>query len=444
MELDVQKLVDECAAAGGGVVQLPRGMFDVPRPIDIPDRVIVRGAGASYGALSATVLVFLPDVAPEACVYLSGAGAQLLDVAIQGPSFHVRSRIGVFVRGHASLCRSVSCHFMTDFGFYVHANVAEQTNANSFALERCRAARCGKAGYYVNGAECNAGRVEGCTADGNEGYGFFESGFLGNEYAGCHASNNPRGNYAQGGSIEEPLQGGVSNYSIFVGCYTEGSTPCPMRAAQIHVSGGNLLYSVSGWPDANGAPTPFPGTKSGARSKLIFEDGPIKATTPAGNLRALVHALVDGDAKPWLLARAWEGSPAWLKDTLALLQYDKSGWAVPFASTREAHPAGPGRRVYGSPLVSTPFRFVVKLGVSLAPSAQWLVHAIPAPLLTHDLTPASAHVVRCGFREAEASGPVEIGSHRIDLANKKILVRLRAPSGGSGELIADVERVWAA
>lgn len=438
--LNVQALIDQKVQSGGGTVTLPVGTYDC-EPFIIPDRVVVEGAGASYGSISATVLRFAAGT--SVCAHLAGVGAQLRNVAIQGPSFSVRAKIGVRVSGHASLCHGVSTYFMTDFGFYVSASSADQTNANNFALWRCRAARCGRAGYYVNGAETNAGRIEGCTADGNEGWGFFESSFLGNEYSGCHASNNVLGNYAQGGSIDAPLIGGVSNYSTFVGCYTEGSSDCPFRAAQIHIDGGNLQYQVSGWPTENGVTTPFPGTVVGFASRLRFVDGPIDASIPSGNLRALASIKISGDSKLWCLVRSWFGSPSWLANTIALFQHDKSGWEVPFAATREAHPAGPGRRVYGAPFVNTPFRFVVRKSISLPSSPDWQIVELAASLLVHDLPGLpSTPVVRLSFNGVQPSGVVEIAGHyEIDLIAKKLRVYVRAVSGGAGEIVVDVERV---
>lgn len=434
--MNVQELIDACAQ--GGTVVLPAGTYDV-EAFTIPDKVVVRGAGGAYGSLSATILRF-PESTPI-CVHLAGMGAQLLDVAIQGPSLSSRAATGVRVSGHASLCRGVSVHFMTDFGFYVYASSADGTNANNFALEHCRAARCERAGYYVNGAETNAGRVLGCTADGNEGWGFFESSFLGNLYFGCHASNNTLGNYAQGGTIDAPTQGGVSNYSVFAGCYTEGTAPCPFRGSQVGVFGGNLIYQVHGWPDSTAA---FPGQRAGYSSKLIFEDGPVRATVPSGGTRALANVVLTGDTEPWQLLRSWQGSPAWLSNTIALLQHDNSGWSVPYAATRETHSAGPGRRVYGSPVVSSPFRFVVQKSVSLSASPDWQTVELSAPLLAHDLSPASVPIVSVGVRETDPLSPgvIETGSHYIDMTTKKIRVRVRAVSGGVGDVVCDVERAW--
>jgi hypothetical protein len=252
---------------------------------------------------------------------------------------------------------------MADYGLHVAANVADRSNANNFSLEDCRAARC-RIGCYVNGQETNAGRIIGCVADGNSQYGFFESSFLGNLYAGCHASNNAVANYAQGGTEAEPTSGGVSNYSAFIDCYTEGDGPCPMVARQILVAGGNLVYTVSG-----------PVQRVGYRSRLLFDDGDLDVAVPAvaGVRRAAFSYHYKGTPgadveRHFAFERYAANSPAWLKNTRCL---DRLGttWLTPIAWTDERHEEGPGRLAQAMPSIGTPFRFALRRDVIVTPGA---------------------------------------------------------------------------
>jgi hypothetical protein len=345
---DIQALIDATQASGGGTVHLPAGVFECS-PFEIrrghvntygtPVRLV--GASLTYGRNAATILRFtgteVNATVRQACVVISQPGASIEGVAIEAVSTADRPSIGVLVRAHAGRCRDVAVHYMADYGFNVAASEADESNANNFSLEDCRAARC-RIGCYVNGSETNAGRIVACNADGNSQYGFFESSFLGNLYAGCHAANNTVANYAQGGSEEHPTTGGVSNYSTFLDCYTEGSGACPMVSRQILVAGGNLDYTVSG-----------PVQRVGYRSRLRFDDGDLDVDVPVvmGVRRAAFsyhyRGTPDADVeRHFAFERYVSSSPAWLKDTRCL---DRLGttWFTPIAWTDERHEVGAGR-----------------------------------------------------------------------------------------------------
>lgn len=48
MKLDVQKMIDDLALNGGGTLVLPTGPIEAISPWEIPNRVIVRGAGPRF------------------------------------------------------------------------------------------------------------------------------------------------------------------------------------------------------------------------------------------------------------------------------------------------------------------------------------------------------------------------------------------------------------
>ena len=371
---DIQALLDATQASGGGTVQLPAGVFECS-PFEIrrgpvntygaPVRLV--GASPTYGRNAATVLRFtgaeVNTTARRACAVISQPGASIEDIAIEAMSTEDEPSIGVLVRAHAGRCRDVAVHVMADYGFYVAASEADDSNANNFSLEDCRAARC-RIGCYVNGSETNAGRIVGCNADGNSQYGFFESSFLGNLYAGCHAANNTVANYAQGGSEGDPTSGGVSNYSTFLDCYTEGGGACPMVSAQILVAGGNLAYTVSGTAQ-----------RVGYSSKLRFDDGDLDVAVPvvAGVRRAAFSYQYRGAPgadldRHYAFERYASNSPTWLRNTRCL---DRLGttWLTPIAWTDERHAGGAGRLAQAMPSIGTPFRFALRKDVVVTPGA---------------------------------------------------------------------------
>jgi hypothetical protein len=370
--LDIQSQIDTAQSTGGGTVSLPAGIFEClpfeirslpATPYGAPVRLV--GASPTYGRFAATVLRFtgaeVNATDRRACAIVSATGASIEGVAIEAAATTDKPSIGVLIRAHAGRCRDVSVHYMADYGFHVAASVADESNANNFSLEDCRAARC-RIGCYVNGQETNAGRIVGCVADGNSQYGFFESSFLGNLYAGCHAANNAVANYAQGGSETDPAGGGVSNYSAFVDCYTEGDGPCPMVARQILVAGGNLAYTVSG-----------PVQRVGYSSRLRFDDGDLDVAVPAvaGVRRAAFSYHYRGAPgadvdRHYAFERYASRSPAWLENTRCL---DRLGttWLTPIAWTDERHERGAGRLAQTMPSIGTPFRFALRKAALVTP-----------------------------------------------------------------------------
>lgn len=398
--IDIQGELDEIKGLGGGALRLPPGLLTTPDggQFHVDDRCGVICEGGMYGSLTPTTVTFDPDLIAQqpyqACVLLNGLGSVLEGFAIAGPSINDRVPRCVRVRGHAAVCRFMQAFWATEFGFHVEARVSDNSNANNFGLEHCRAARCGKAGFYTNGEEANAGYIIGCIADGNEGYGFFESSFLGNPYYGCHASNNPLGNYCQGGNVDDPLDGGTANYTVLDGCYAEGPVPNKFRSGNVFVSGGNLPLTVAGWPDANGNPTPFPGSVTGFRSRFnTLWRGAELSPTLRENLSmsmpfrvgvrsgAFTHQYLreqkvgtqwqpvypDSDSEPhYAFERYASSNPSWLANTRCLDRLGTSWW-TPMAWSDERHPLGAGRPMRTMPKINTPFDFTLRQSLVINP-----------------------------------------------------------------------------
>ena len=67
--------------------------------------------------------------------------------------------------------------------------VGSEGNANSFRLKRVFVQNC-RNGFFIDGADANAGLVHQCSAVANRAWGFCDSSFLGNTYIACEANSN--------------------------------------------------------------------------------------------------------------------------------------------------------------------------------------------------------------------------------------------------------------
>jgi hypothetical protein len=184
------------------------------------------------------------------------------------------------------------------------AGAPVEGNANSFYLRRVFAQGC-RNGFYTDGADVNAGKMDACVAIANRRWGFWDSSFLGNTYDACQAADNglvagaipnvvsvagnrycvkkdqgagastnaPSGTtadnaywyymgaggvsapnninawvsgttYRDGGSYRSDGEGNAGN--VFSGCYIEGSQGFAQIDAPALVSGGEMRPNVKG------------------------------------------------------------------------------------------------------------------------------------------------------------------------------------------------------
>lgn len=103
-------------------------------------------------------------------------------------------------------------------------------NANLWRVSNSKFNDNGGNGFYVQGGDSNAGIGSGISCERNNGWGIWDSSFLGNTYIGCHVAGNLGGAYKSDGA---------SAANIFLGCYSEGDgTPKSFIAAPALVIGG--------------------------------------------------------------------------------------------------------------------------------------------------------------------------------------------------------------
>lgn len=91
----------------------------------------------------------------------------------------------------------VAVHGFPEDGFNVTATAPDR-NANNFRFVNCRSTDNGRDGFFMSGADANAGSLIGCDASGNGRINFNDSSFLGNGLAFCHSSSPGKRAYARG------------------------------------------------------------------------------------------------------------------------------------------------------------------------------------------------------------------------------------------------------
>jgi hypothetical protein len=100
-------------------------------------------------------------------------------------------------------------------GFQVYASVAltPPTNANGWRAEQIISVNNRGSGIYTNGGDANRGLVTSSLVSGNDGWGVYDTGFLGNTYQSIISQSNGLGGYTATNANAR---------SMFYDCYSEG------------------------------------------------------------------------------------------------------------------------------------------------------------------------------------------------------------------------------
>jgi hypothetical protein len=116
-------------------------------------------------------------------------------------------------------------------GIVVFADIKTKSggNASFCRFNDVAISGCHKSGMYFHGGDANQCNVDGVDVRDNWGYGILDASYLGNQFRGCMAHNNRRGNY---------MASGVNNRSGFVLCYSEGDSPISYFHGHARVFGG--------------------------------------------------------------------------------------------------------------------------------------------------------------------------------------------------------------
>jgi len=130
---------------------------------------------------------------------------------------------GIRLRARATV-RNCQANLWPNFGVAVIAGETGGTNANLSIVEDTSATGIGIHGFVSCSGDANAVKFSGLNAVSCGGYGIRDASFLGNHYYSCHVSDCGVGPY---------FSSSVNNFSVFLGCYSEGMTQTqPFRVPQ--------------------------------------------------------------------------------------------------------------------------------------------------------------------------------------------------------------------
>jgi hypothetical protein len=196
---------------GSAKLFVPAGVYYLgTTTLDITHGIIIEGESVGYTGPGSTVLKWAAGTtgirmqnynttgatgiigSPPAPLVDSNS-AVLRNLTLYGPGSGAEGEYhGVHLRCTAEL-DNVGIYNFQGEGVHIAASsgsgVPLEGNANCFHLQRVLAQGC-RHGFFLDGADANAGTILGCSAIANRAWGFWDSSFLGNTFVGCHASSN--------------------------------------------------------------------------------------------------------------------------------------------------------------------------------------------------------------------------------------------------------------
>lgn len=101
-------------------------------------------------------------------------------------------------------------------GLHIDADVGRKSNASFSRFTSLSVSGCQGSGVYLKGGDANQCNFYHVDVRDNQGYGIHDSSFLGNQFFGCMAHNNKKGNYRADD---------LNSRTGFYGCYSEFGSP---------------------------------------------------------------------------------------------------------------------------------------------------------------------------------------------------------------------------
>ncbi len=293
-----------------------------------------------------------------------GDDSILQDVQIECKGDNANSTGHGVVMDARGVCVRVSVHGFPENGFHIEASATDTPakNANCWTLERCRSNSNGRDGFFVDGADANAGEAIGCDANTNGRVNFFDSSFLGNTWISAHSAFPAMRSLGFGSDgkvyrcildhvstadtlpvtgadwetcwelwdetfsyVYQPIEEGVKYYdsraghggqfplyhylsdnvnaqSVFINCYSEGADGAAHGGSRIN-SGSTILSKIIGELEFDWVPI-FPGRL------------PLNATSRAES-GAYVESALGATSNGMLTALGWQASSSSLYWRLA-------------------------------------------------------------------------------------------------------------------------------
>lgn len=189
----------------GAVVHFPDGVYRVSQTIELKKTTKLIGNSSGMPFDSRAALVFDPDtmgIVVNRHNTLNGgvegspttaADASIIEGLKLAGSGSDISKHGIWLRARAVLRNLYVVQFPgNNINIVASAGIggAAEGNANNWYAETIRTTGAGLHGFYVDGADVNAGVAILVDASGNGRYGIYDSSFLGNTYIACHTATN--------------------------------------------------------------------------------------------------------------------------------------------------------------------------------------------------------------------------------------------------------------
>lgn len=222
----------------GGTINVPPGKYYLSNTFKIDRNIKLIGAGAPLGNdTGASQLHFASNHDGILVVDYrnspnnkQGTGVVIQDLYLTPKTSGGSTGSGVSLKTTARLV-NLMCFLWPEHGIKIDASTSYSpaSNANIWYLSGCTTTLNFGHGLYVNGADANAGSCYSHNAIANQGWGIYDSSFLGNTYVGCHTSDNVLGSYKS----DDP-----NARNMFLNCYSEGGQPAAQVVSPSLIIGG--------------------------------------------------------------------------------------------------------------------------------------------------------------------------------------------------------------
>jgi len=228
---------------GAKEIFFPKGAYRFSTAIELKQSIMLRGEGKYVTTIlnfdngSDGVIVNRHNTLGRgAGTGYGGDYSGIQDMMIAQKPGALTTGRGISLRARA-VVRNVYVIDWKENGVHIAATAggALEGNANNFILENVDSTGNGGHGFFIDGADANAGILTMCSARGNVGDGFRDSSFLGNTFIACHAEDNGGFSY---------LTEDVNARSTFIGCYSEGGGGAISIGRSCNIFGGLLNSGI--------------------------------------------------------------------------------------------------------------------------------------------------------------------------------------------------------
>lgn len=197
-------------------IWFPAGKYYFASTIEMKRSVRLTGEGNGHPTAYPTLLQFAANITGirvqsyntigetvEATPTGSGGGSIIEGFGIFS-SYNGTIGHGVHIKAS---CELKNCNIVgfAENGVNIFASAgaggSTEGNANLWRASNLRIQQCGGHGFFVKGADANAGTAISIDASGNGKCGILDSSFLGNTYIGCHSDSNGKKSLIRYGGV---------------------------------------------------------------------------------------------------------------------------------------------------------------------------------------------------------------------------------------------------